>query len=111
MGADAALRPWFDALITDLAGLEVLDVHTHIGADDPDGITCGAEDLVAALADAGHRAMVLPMHEPEGYGAANDRVLAAAAASEGRLTPPCRVDPAREVVGEARRCLDRGARG
>ena len=34
-----------------------------------------------------------------------------AAASEGRLIPFCRLDPAEEPVAEAERCLDAGARG
>lgn len=52
------------------------------------------------------------MHEPDGYRAANDEVLEASAASEGRLLCLCRVDPkAPGAVQEARRCLDAGARG
>jgi hypothetical protein len=49
--------------------------------------------------------------EPGGYGAANDAVLAAAAGSEGRLVPFCRVDPGAEPVRELERCLAAGARG
>jgi hypothetical protein len=51
------------------------------------------------------------MHEPDGYPAANDRVLAAAAESGGRLVAFCRVDPRADPVAEARRCLDAGAKG
>ena len=51
------------------------------------------------------------MHEPAGYPPANDRVLEAAAASDGRLVAFCRVDPHATRCAEARRCLDAGARG
>jgi hypothetical protein len=51
------------------------------------------------------------MHEPDGYAAANDRVLAEAASSGGRLVPFCRLDPRGSPMREAERCLDAGARG
>ena len=51
------------------------------------------------------------MHEPDGYPAANDEALAAAAASEGRLVAFCRVNPHEGALAEATRCLDAGARG
>ena len=50
--------------------------------------------------------------EPAGYPAANDRVLAEADASGGRLRPLCRCNPAaRGAVAELRRCVDAGAVG
>jgi len=90
-----------------------LDVHTHIGHADPDGYEADPADLIEALDAAGqHAALVFPMHEPDGYGAANDIALEAAAASGGRLMALARVDPNRPgAVDEARRCLDAGARG
>jgi hypothetical protein len=51
------------------------------------------------------------MHEPAGYPAANDRVIAAAVDSGGRLEAFCRVDPRAGALAEAERCLDAGARG
>jgi uncharacterized protein len=52
------------------------------------------------------------MHEPDGYAAANDAVLEAVAASDGRLTALCRVQPrTADALGEARRCMDLGAAG
>jgi hypothetical protein len=57
---------------------------------------------------AGARAVCFPMHEPGGYPPANDEALAAAAASGGRPVSFCRVDPHREALAEARRCLDAG---
>ena len=51
------------------------------------------------------------MHEPDGYGPANDHVIATAAGSDGRLVAFCRVDPRDDPVTEVRRCIDAGARG
>jgi len=94
-------------------GTRWADAHTHIGHDDPDGYEADPEEILAGLDRAGQdRALVFPMHEPAGYPPANDRVLAAVAASGGRLEALCRVDPnAPGAVAEARRCLDAGARG
>ncbi|HEX2104227.1 MAG TPA: amidohydrolase family protein [Solirubrobacteraceae bacterium] len=96
-----------------LDGAEWFDAHTHIGHNDPDGRTATAEEIIAGLDQAGHhRALVFPMHEPDGYAPANDMVIAAAAASEGRLIALGRVSPHHEdAVAEARRCLEAGARG
>jgi len=66
----------------------------------------------AAVAEARARgAFVFPMHEPEGYEAANDAVLAAARESDGLLVPFCRVNPHDDALREAERCVDAGARG
>lgn len=89
------------------------DAHTHIGQNDPDGQTATADQIVAGLDAAGHgRALTFAMHEPGGYRDANDAVLAACAASDGRLVPLARIAPRdRDAVAEAERCLDAGARG
>jgi hypothetical protein len=108
---DTILTPWWDQLQADFAGLDLFDAHTHIGADDPDGMRQTAGELLNALGRARARAVVFPMHEPAGYPAANDRVLEAAEASGGRLVGFCRVDPHAHALREARRCLDAGARG
>jgi predicted TIM-barrel fold metal-dependent hydrolase len=109
--ADAIMRPFWDRLLADHGALSLFDAHTHIGADDPDGVRQSADELLALLARADARAAVFPMHEPSGYPPANDRVLEAAARSDGRLVAYCRVDPHQDAVAEARRCLDAGARG
>jgi uncharacterized protein len=111
---DPLLAPWFDQLRADLPGLDLLDVHTHLGRNDPDGFAQTPDELLARLAAGGHaHAVVFPMHEPGGYPPANDEVLAAATGSGGRLVAFCRVDPTRgdAAVAEARRSLDAGARG
>ncbi len=108
---DAALRPFYDRLVSDVGGLDLYDAHTHIGANDPDGFRQTPEELLAWLAPVDARGVVFPMHEPDGYPEANDTAMAAAADSDGRLVAFCRVDPRAEPVAEAARCLDAGARG
>lgn len=102
---------WLDPLLAELPGLSFFDAHTHIGSNDPDGARCTAEELLALLATVDARAVVFPMREPDGYPEANDRVVSEAAASDGRLVPFCRLDPHEDPVGEASRCVERGARG
>ena len=109
--ADSALRPWFDALRSSVPELRLFDAHTHTGAHDPDGFTCSVYELTEALELADARGVQFSMHEPDGYPPANDRVMAEAAASGDRLVPFCRLDPGREPVAEAERCLAAGARG
>jgi len=111
LDVDGILSPWWDRLQTEYGELDLYDAHTHVGADDPDGVKQSPGELLTALARARARAVVFPMHEPAGYPPANDRVMAAAADSDGRLVAYCRVDPHDDAVAEARRCLDAGARG
>jgi predicted TIM-barrel fold metal-dependent hydrolase len=89
------------------------DAHTHMGHADPDGSRADPEEIVAGLdAARQQRALIFAMQEPGGYAGPNDAVLAAAAASGGRLVGMCRVDPKDPgAVEEARRCLDAGAVG
>jgi hypothetical protein len=93
---------------------EVFDAHTHLGLDE-DGRSLTLAQLLALLDDAGaRRACVFPLHDPErqpAYSTPNDRVLAWASESEGRLVPFCRLDPSEGALAEAERCLAEGARG
>ena len=112
MRGDEALSPWYDAVVEVVPQLRVFDAHTHIGNSDPDGFRLDADGLLTALDAVAGRAVVFPMNEPSGdYGEANERVLADAAASSGRLVPFCRLDPNGEPVAEAARCMEAGARG
>jgi uncharacterized protein len=111
LDVDAILRPWWDRFRADHGDLDLFDAHTHIGVADPDGARQTPEQLLAVLAQAGARGVVFPLHEPDGYPPANDRVLQAAADSNGRLTAFCRVDPRKDPIAEARRCLNAGAKG
>jgi uncharacterized protein len=93
---------------------EVIDAHTHLGLDE-DGRSLTLEQLLAQLDRAqARRACVFPLHDPErrpSYSVPNDRVLAWAAESDGRLVPFSRLDPAEGPLAEAERCLAAGARG
>ena len=111
MYSDELLLPWYRSLVAHLPELRIFDVHTHLGESDPDGSRISRDELVDALALVGGRAAVFPLMEPGGYRDANDTVLAAAEASEGRLVPFCRIDPQADPVGELERCLAAGARG
>ncbi len=96
------------------AGAEVFDAHTHLGLDE-DGRSLALAELLEMLDEAhARRACVFPLHDPErrpAYSVPNDRVLAWARESEGRLIPFCRLDPSEDPLAEAERCLAAGARG
>ncbi|MFL5894746.1 MAG: amidohydrolase family protein [Thermoleophilaceae bacterium] len=112
MRDDAELRPWFDAAMAQVPGVDIFDAHMHIGESDPDGFTATAPQILHALELAGARGVVFPFHEPAGYSEANDRVIADAAASDGRIVAFCRLDPnTGDAVAEAERALDAGALG
>ena len=111
MFADAPLIPWLEQLMEEVPGAHLIDAHTHIGQNDPDGYRCSRKELVGALEAIDARAFVFPMHEPDGYPPANDMVLAEADAAGGRLCAFCRLDPADSPGTEARRCVAAGARG
>jgi GNAT superfamily N-acetyltransferase len=119
-GAIADFTAAYAPFVEELAGLRpldgsVIDAHTHLGADE-DGQTLSPEALIGFLDQAapGARACAFAFHDPDrspGYRRPNDRVLAWAADSDGRILPYCRLDPADGPVREAQRCLARGARG
>ena len=96
------------------AGAELFDAHVHVGRD-IDGFTAPYDALVAFLGRYGvSRAFAFCMDEPDrepAFRAPNDRTLAAAERSNGLLVPFVRLDLGAEPIEEARRCLDRGARG
>jgi len=107
------VAPWVELMLAQIPEVELFDAHTHLGANDPDGMSQAPDELLRTLAAARARgAFVFPMHEPAGYPAANDMVIEAAAQSSGRLTPFCRVSPnGGDAIAEAQRALDAGARG
>jgi predicted TIM-barrel fold metal-dependent hydrolase len=96
------------------AGAELFDAHVHVGRD-IDGFTAPYEALVAFLGRYGvGRAFAFCMDEPDrepAFRAPNDRTLEAAERSDGLLVPFVRLDLGEGPIEEARRCLDRGARG
>jgi hypothetical protein len=96
-------------------GTGLVDAHTHLGVDE-DGRSLDLDGLIEVLDEIGSqtRACVFALHDPDrrpAYRRPNDRVLDWARASGGRLVPYCRLDPSDDPVGEAERCLARGARG
>src|SRR5437660_10411444 len=95
-------------------GADVFDAHTHLG-DDIDGMKGRLDELVGIMDAYGvSRAFMFCMDEPDrhpSFTAANDRTLAYAERSGGRLIPFVRLDLNESPIEEANRCLDAGARG
>ena len=96
------------------AGLDIFDAHTHLGHD-IDGMVGVYDELIGGMDRWGvSRANMFCLDEPERgprFSAGNDRTLAFAARSEGRLVPFVRLDLNDGPMEEAVRCLDLGARG
>jgi uncharacterized protein len=94
--------------------IEVFDAHVHLG-EDIDGFSGLFEELTEAMARYRiSRAFMFCMDEADrhpAFRAANDRTLAHAERSNGRLIPFVRLDLSEQPLEEARRCLDLGARG
>lgn len=108
--AGPGLDRWLAPLLQRLPGLSIADAHTHIGSD-CDGMVCDAARLTAALDALDARAVCFPLHVEDGYGADNDNVIAAAAASGDRLVAFCRLDPHDAPGLEGARAVAAGARG
>ena len=93
---------------------EIFDAHVHLGTD-IDGFQGNYEELLRIFDRFGiSRAFMFCLDEPDrhpGFRAPNDRTLEHARRSEGRLIPFVRLDLLEDPIGEAERCLDRGARG
>jgi predicted TIM-barrel fold metal-dependent hydrolase len=95
-------------------GADIFDAHLHLGHD-IDGMVGDYDQLEANMARYGiSRAFMFCLDEPDrhpSFSAANDRTLAFAERSGGRLIPFVRLDLDESPLEEARRCLDAGARG
>jgi predicted TIM-barrel fold metal-dependent hydrolase len=104
-------RRWLEALEAETGPLTLFDTHTHFGRHDPDEFRQEPEQLIATMTHAGARAITFPMHEPDGYPAANDEARAIEAGADGRIVHFCRVNPHDGALAEAERCLDLGAHG
>jgi predicted TIM-barrel fold metal-dependent hydrolase len=96
------------------AGADVFDAHLHLGHD-IDGMVGDYDQLETIMDKYGmSRAFMFCLDEPDrhpGFRAANDRTLAFAERSGGRLIPFVRLDLNESPIEEAERCLDAGARG
>ncbi|MBA2643765.1 MAG: amidohydrolase family protein [Actinobacteria bacterium] len=95
-------------------GALLFDAHTHLG-NDIDGMVGRYEDLTGILDRYGFsRANVFCMDEHDrepGFTVPNDRTLAHAERSGGRLVPYVRLDLTERPLEEANRALDLGAKG
>jgi uncharacterized protein len=93
---------------------EIFDAHVHLG-NDIDGFSGQYEELERIMEMYGvSRAFMFCMDEPDrepAFRAPNDRTLEHAERSGGRLIPFVRLDMNEGPIEEAKRCLDRGARG
>jgi predicted TIM-barrel fold metal-dependent hydrolase len=106
---------WDEELRRDLpAGAEIFDAHTHLG-NDIDGMIGRYEELEELMDRYGtSRCFMFCLDEPDrhpGFRAGNDRTLAFAERSGGRMIPFVRLALDEAPIEEATRCLDLGARG
>src|SRR5919197_6038606 len=113
--AQQLMAQWDDELRRELPdSAEIFDAHTHLGTD-IDGMVGVYDDLMRGMDKYGiSRCFVFCLDEPDrhpGFRAGNDRTLVYAERSRGRMIPFVRLDLSEDPIGEAKRCLDRGARG
>jgi predicted TIM-barrel fold metal-dependent hydrolase len=113
--AEELVSAWDDELRRLLPdGTDIFDAHLHLGHD-IDGMVGDYDGLEQLMSRYGiSRAFMFCLDEPDrhpGFSAANDRTLAFAERSNGRLIPFVRLDLNESPLEEARRCLDAGARG
>src|SRR5919202_778718 len=113
--ADELMQAWEQKLRYELPdGADIFDAHVHLGTD-IDGFRGDYEELERIQERFGvSRAFVFCLDEPDrhpAFRAANNRTLAYAKRSGGRLIPFVRLDLSETPVEEATRCLDLGARG
>src|SRR3989440_6437130 len=109
------MNAWDDELRRELpAGADIVDAHTHLGTD-IDGMVGIYDDLERGMEKYGiSRPFLFCLDEPDrhpAFRAANDRTLAFAVRSGGKLIPFVRLDMNEGPIEEAIRCLDLGARG
>jgi predicted TIM-barrel fold metal-dependent hydrolase len=113
--AQALIAGYDEELARELPqGADIFDAHVHLGHD-IDGFSGVYEELEHIGDRYGiSRCFMFCMDEVDrhpAFRAANDRTLAYAKRSGGRLIPFVRLDLAEEPIEEATRCLDAGARG
>jgi predicted TIM-barrel fold metal-dependent hydrolase len=113
--ARAIVGGWDEELRVELPeNVRLFDAHTHLGHD-IDGTVGDHDELVRMLDTYGfERAFVFCMDEYDrepAFCVPNDRTLAHARQSEGRLVPFVRLDLTERPLEEAKRALELGARG
>ena len=112
--ARTVVETWEEELRRELPeNAYLFDVHTHLG-NDIDGMVGSYDELSAVLDRFGFEGafmFCLDEHDREpAFTVPNDRTLAHAERSQGRLVPFVRLDLTTQPLEEARRCLDLGAR-
>ena len=113
--AQTLLDTWSQELRAELPdGVAIFDAHVHLG-DDIDGMRARPDELLSIMDEYGiQRAFMFCLDEPDrhpSFRAPNDRTLAYAKESNGRLIPFVRLDLNESPIEEAERCIDLGARG
>ena len=113
--AQAVIASYDEELSRELPkGDAIFDAHVHLG-NDIDGMSGVYEDLERVMDRYGiERCFMFCMDEQDrhpAFKAANDRTLAHAKRSGGRMIPFVRLDLGERPIVEATRCLDLGARG
>jgi predicted TIM-barrel fold metal-dependent hydrolase len=112
--AENLVDAWKERLCSELPATPIFDAHVHLGTD-LDGMTGSFEELMAVCDRYGiERCFAFSLDEPDRHPAfhkPNDRTLAFAERSQGRLIPFVRLDLGEEPLEEAERCLGLGARG
>jgi predicted TIM-barrel fold metal-dependent hydrolase len=113
--ARSVVERWDEQLRRELPeSVRLFDAHTHLGHD-IDGMVGTYDELVSVLdryGFAGAFMFCLDEHDREpAFTVPNDRTLAHAERSGGKLLPFVRLDLTAQPIEEARRCLDLGARG
>jgi uncharacterized protein len=113
--AQELMAQWDDELRRELpSDADIFDAHTHLGTD-IDGMVGIYDDLIRGMDKYGiSRCFMFCLDEPDrhpAFRAGNDRTLAFAERSGGKLIPFVRLDLSEDPIGEATRVLDLGARG
>ena len=57
---DELIRPWYEHARELAPGMSLVDIHGHIGFNDPDGFTLSSKQLTATLEAAGARGVAMP---------------------------------------------------
>src|SRR6188768_4275794 len=113
LGRALELVARYDAEVRELVPKDatIFDAHVHLGRD-IDGMVGDYDQLEALMKQYWiSRAFMFCLDEPDrhpAFRAANDRTLAFAARSGGRLIPFVRLDLNEWPIEEAVRCLDAG---
>ena len=108
--AQQLLEAWREELKREMpADVDIFDAHVHLG-DDIDGVSGRYDELLGMMDDYEvGRAFMFCLDEPDrepAFRAPNDRTLAYAERSDGRLIPFVRLDLNERPIEEATRCLD-----